>query len=314
MNDVLEFKSVQNGMQISNAVAYIASYRSAARKSGDEFYIIGTFKNKGETLGFKVWEKPLVTALMQNSLEGRVVRISGKASVYNNVLEVSLTAIQPVDDSAYPISLFLKSANVNSLFEEFKNFVSTELSENAQKLLSFIFGNEKIYDRFKEEFAGSRMHDAQIGGLLNHTLKMLRIAKVVYENDSRFGNQPNYKDLLYLSIILHDVGKIWEMNYGVYQKNSYVTHRILGIELLVKYKNAILQVYDDGFYYQLVAVLQGHHGEFEDAPKTVLAYIVHLIDMLESQTTGIFDKIENNEVESRAGWYAVRVDGKYLMY
>ena len=64
------------------------------------------------------------------------------------------------------------------------------------------------------------MHDAQIGGLLNHTMKMMRIAKVVYQNEPRMEQLENYKDMLYLGVILHDIGKIYEMNYGVYQENS----------------------------------------------------------------------------------------------
>ena len=67
------------------------------------------------------------------------------------------------------------------------------------------------------------------------------------------------------------------------------------------------------FYYEIVSVLQGHHGEFGDAPVTVLAYIVHLIDMLDSQTTGIFDKIESNDVVTRANNMTVMVNGKYLV-
>ena len=35
--------------------------------------------------------------------------------------------------------------------------------------------------------------------------------------------------------------------------------------------------------------------------------------MLDSQTTGIFDKIESNEVTMKAGNMAVMVNGKYLI-
>lgn len=312
MPEILDLRTVQDNTEYNNVIVYMSSCRKLPRKDPNKFYLAGTFTNKDSVLSFKIWEDNLVNALSQNSMEGRVIRISGKTKTYNNVMDISVTALQPVDDPNYPISLFLKSADVNSLFEEFKTFVSTDLSDNASKLLAFIFSNEKLYDRFKQEFAGQKMHDAQVGGLLNHTLKMLRIAKVVYSNEPRMANLPNYKDLLYLSIILHDVGKVWEMNMGVYQRNSYVTHRILGIEMLVKYKNVFVQLFDEDFYYQVISVLQGHHGEFGDQPNTVAALIVHMIDMLDSQTTGIFDKIENGETELKAGQVAVRFDSRTL--
>lgn len=311
MAELLNLETVVEGSTVSDAVVYIASYKKSPRKNGMD-YIAGTFTCREKSLSFKVWENNIVDAFIHNNYEGQVARISGKVSSYNNVIELSITSFQPIDDPKYPVTLFMKTADVNSLFNEFKAFVGSELSPNAQQLLAVIFQNEKLYDRFKEEFAGSHMHDAQIGGLLNHTMKMLRIAKVIFENEPRMTNLQNYKDLLYTSVLLHDIGKVFEMNLGVYQQYSYVSHRTLGVEMLVKYKPVFEKLFDDDFYYQVIAVLQGHHGEFGDPPTTVLAYIVHLIDMLDSQTTAIFDKIEGNQVELRAGANAVRLDSRML--
>ena len=83
--------------------------------------------------------------------------------------------------------------------------------------------------------------------------------------------------------------------------------------LKIPYVRLIIQCFDENFYYELISVLQGHHGkEWGDAPNTVLAYLVHLIDMVDSQTTGIFDKIERNEVVTKANNMSVNVDGRYL--
>ena len=312
MASVLDLKTVKDGTILSECIVYLASYKKLPKKDGKTFYIAGSFTKQEDSLSFKIWDTPLVDALSANDLSGRVVKISGTVGSYMNNLDVKITTIEPVDESQYSKSTFLKSADVPGLFDEFTNFVNSELSPNGVKLLLGIFKQENLFERFKEEFAGSKMHDAQIGGLLNHTIKMMRIAKCVYDNEPRMNTLQHYKDMLYLSVILHDIGKVYEMNLGVYQENSFVTHRILGIEMLVKYKSVITDLYDENFYYEIVAVLQGHHGEYGDAPTTVLAYIVHLIDMLESQTTGIFDKIEGNDVSMRAGGMSVYVNGKYL--
>lgn len=314
MAEILDIKSVKEGAMLSDAVVYIPSYKKLTKKDGKSFYIAGTFSRQEDSLNFKVWDSSLVEAMSNKDLQGNVVKISGTVSSYMNVLEVKLTSIALVGETEFPKSLFLKSANVTVLEKEFTDFLRAELSENGFKLLMGIFNTEKIYPRFREEFAGSIMHDAQIGGLLNHSMKMLRIAKCVYENEPRMANLPNFKDLLMLSVTLHDVGKIYEMNLGVYQKTSFVTHRILGIELLVKYKSQIISLFDEDFYYKLVSVLQGHHGkEFGDAPTTIVAFIVHLIDMLDSQATSIFDRIERNDVTQRAGNTSVYVESSYLV-
>ena len=312
MPDILDLSAIKDGSIISNAVVYISSYKRVLKKDGKSGYISGFFANKKDTIGFKVWDAPVVDYLTQNDMQGRVVRINGKANSYMNNVELNVTSITPLDEAEYSRSLFLKSADVDGLFKEFTDFVNTNLTQKGVQLVLGIFKGDKLFERFKEEFAGSRMHDAQVGGLLHHTLKMLKIAKTVVENEPRFGTIENFADLLFVSIIMHDIGKIDEMHFGVYQENSFVSHRILGIERLVKYKTGIIQLYDANFYYELISVLQGHHGEFADKPTTVMAYIVHLIDMLESQTTGIFDKIENNDFTMRAGSMAVVVNDSYL--
>lgn len=313
MADVLDLKTVKDGTILNDCVVYLANYKRLPKKDGKSFYIAGTFTNKEDVLSFKVWDAPLIDYMSGTDLTGKVVKITGSAGSYQNNIDVKINSIEPADETEYPKSLFMKSADVDSLFKEFTDFVNAELSPNAVKLLLGIFKSENLFPRFKEEFAGNKMHDAQIGGLLNHTVKMMKIGKVVYENEPRMNSLQYYKDMLYLSIILHDIGKVFEMLFGVYQENSFVTHRILGIEMLVKYKANIISLFDENFYYEIVSVLQGHHGEFGDAPVTVLAYIVHLIDMLDSQTTGIFDKIESNDVVMKAGNMSVLVNGKYLI-
>lgn len=309
---VVEISALKDGMSLSNAIMYIQSYKKALKKDGKSFYISGVFMKQDATIPFKVWDTSLVEAMSQNDLSGNVVKIQGTVGSYMNNVEIKINAIEPVNSVEYPKSIFLRSADVDSLFKEFTQFMQSEISPQGVNILSFIFKQENILGRFKEEFAGSLMHDALIGGLMHHTVKMLRLAKCVFENEPRMKLLENYKDMLYISVILHDIGKVKEMNLGVYQVNSFVTHRILGIEMLVKYKKLFVEAYDENFYYEVLSVLQGHHGEFGDYPTTVLAYIVHLIDMLDSQTTGIFDKIERNDYTTRAGDMSVYVNNHYL--
>ncbi len=310
---ILDLTAVKDGSNLVDCIVYVNSYKKMLKKDGKNYYIAGNFSNKESSLSFKVWDAPIIELMSQMDYSGCVVKISGAVSSYMNALDVKINSIELADEAQYPKYLFLKSADVPVLFKEFTDFIMGNLSSNAVKIVQGIFKNENLFGRFKEEFAGSKMHDAQIGGLLNHTLKMLKIAKVVCENEPRIDTVPNFKDLLYMGIIFHDIGKVHEMSFGVYTDISFVTHRMLGIELLVKYKAQIIQFFDEHFYYCLISVLQGHHGkEWGDAPNTIGAYLVHLIDMVDSQTTGIFDKIERNEVTQRAGGNSVFVDGIYL--
>ncbi len=83
--------------------------------------------------------------------------------------------------------------------------------------------------------------------------------------------------------------------------------------MLAKYKTIISAHFDESFYYHLLAIVQGHHGAFGEPPKTVLALIVHLLDMVESATTGILDKVDSNDVSEYAGNKSVYYDGNFLV-
>ena len=313
MSSILDLTAVKDGTNISDAIVYISGYEKKLKKDGKSYYIAGNFMNKESAISFKVWDAPIVDVMGQTNLAGCVVKISGAASSYMNAIDIKITSIALADEKEYPKSLFLKTAPVDKLFKEFGDFIVSVLSSIGVNIVQGIFKSENLFDRFKQEFAGSKMHDAQVGGLLNHTLKMLRIAKVVCQNEPRIDSIPHFKDMLYMGIIFHDIGKVYEMDLGVYTDVSFVTHRTLGMEILVKYKAPIIQYFDEHFYYTMLSVLQGHHGkEWGDAPTSVAAFLVHLIDMVDSQTTGIFDKIERNEVNQRAGNNTVYVDGSYL--
>lgn len=300
MSTILDLKNLKVGMALSDCVVYVQDYKKKSYADGKKFFIVGNFVNQGESIPFKVWDAEMVNALDMNDISGKVVKITGSVTSYLNQLEIKAVSFDVNVGEQYPVSMFLKSVDVANVFQVFVDFVNNELSENGIKLLMGIFKAENLFPRFKEEFAGSKMHDALIGGLMHHTVKMLRLAKALSDNEPRLVNVKDYKDILFIGVILHDIGKVYEMNLGVYQPNSFVTHRTLGAELLIKYKEIIVQLYDETFYYQLIAILQGHHGEYGDKPTTILAYIVHLIDMLESQTTGLFDKIENNDFTFKA--------------
>ena len=64
----------------------------------------------------------------------------------------------------------------------------------------------------------------------------------------------------------------------------------------------------------MLAIIQGHHGVYGEPPKTVWALIVHYLDMMDSLTTGILDKITSgNDVREENGLKSVYHDSGYLV-
>lgn len=308
LTGLISLKAVDENSIITGGIVYVLDYSVIPFGNQGKKRLAGTLKNKGELKGFKTFDATIVDFFDKNNVTNTVLKIDGKGDVYNGKTEIMLTGVS-LDVGTYTEKDFAKSVDINTVFREFSAFIKTELDSNYYEVMKLIL-NERI-NEFVTSYAGAKMHDAQVGGLMNHELKMLRLAKVLVQNDERL--EP-FKNLLYAGIALHDFGKIYELNKDSYTKNSFVTHRTMGIEILAQKKNDIVNLIGETNYYHLLAIIQGHHGEYGDAPTTMCSYIVHLIDMLESQTTGILDKIEAGDISiSSANNETVYVGGSNLV-
>ena len=166
-------------------------------------------------------------------------------------------------------------------------------------------------------------HDNCKGGLLAHTVKMVDFLPIVLDNypvlfsdkddSGQLKESPDKRDLLVIGCILHDIGKTREMDYGVYQKGSFVSHRFFGAEMVEEHKDYIVGQYGEEWFYHLIAILLQHHDQFGDPCRDVYALIVHKIDDIESSLTNLSQEIEQNGNTDPSGkfiWY----DNKTLYY
>ena len=73
------------------------------------------------------------------------------------------------------------------------------------------FQDEKTAELFQRAPAAKGFHHIYLGGLLEHTLSVVRLLEKVAEH------YPNLnKDMLITGGILHDIGKIYEFSYNQY--------------------------------------------------------------------------------------------------
>lgn len=271
----------------------------------------GTVVYLGKTMDFIVWDKTLQSIFNTRSFVGVIVLVSGTVTSYKDQLSLTVSSMS-LDHGFMNKGAFFKSIDVDKGYGVFDSFVNTNITDSGMYIINEFFENTKLLEQFKTAWAASRMHDAQVGGLLNHTTKMLNIAKTIITNDPRLSP---YSDLVYLGIIFHDIGKIKEYGLGGSRTSiSFVGHRTFGVEMLTPFKNLFVSVYGEEFYYRLIDIVVGHHGDFNDKPSTVWGYIVHWIDLLESQTTNIFDRLEVNDVDIKEGQKMVWISGDKLVF
>ncbi len=147
--------------------------------------------------------------------------------------------------------------------------------------------------------AGKSMHHAYLGGLCEHTLSILNIAKGFikqYDLD---------QDLLFTGIILHDYGKLRELKqYGVTYtiEGNILGHIIICAEEIANI--AInLGINQDADIMALKHLILSHHGRLDyGSPKEPMikeAYVLSMLDELDAKMNllnNVLEDVRTNEI------------------
>lgn len=308
--------SVVAGTTVSGIIL-VNDYNVLLTKNKKE-YISGTLLS-GTRIDFKAWGSS--NAFSKLKLEEYIstpAYITGTLDNYNGNISITVDDIQAV--SGYSKDLFLETRyNVDAYYTALLKLMNNNVSDNAIKIVNSVFTDD-IISSFKTEFAATSHHDNCKGGLLAHTYKCLSLLtwtlnmyKPLYSipSDEGLTLSQDRKDLLYLGVLFHDIGKLKEMNLGVYQNCAKVSHRYLGVEYLLPCKDLIIEVYGDEWWYDLVSILLQHHDEFGDPCTTLVSYIVSRVDLYESRMT-LLQQLMSEKLVSGSSGSKIYYDGRYL--
>ncbi|MDP8973292.1 MAG: HD domain-containing protein, partial [Actinomycetota bacterium] len=178
-----------------------------------------------------------------------------------------------------------------------RNFEDAYLRELFERMVS----DEELWEAFCLAPAAKGMHHARIGGLLEHSVSCLRIARTIAEL------YPVNRDVLFFGVIFHDVGKTRELSWegGSF---AYTTpgrlqgHVVLGDRIVAAY-TAQIPGFPEELTLQLSHVMLSHQGELEygspEQPKTLEALLVNLVDNLDARTAMFLETTQN---VSPGGW------------
>ena len=287
----------QADKELVKGISILSSYSSQTAKNGKEYYN-GTLKAQGN-LEFKVWGGTLFNQLKEEDYTGVPVYLEAEVNVWNDTKSLILKKVVAVDvdDLGIDITpLDPTKYDIAANEKEFYSLLKEELSPNGFELFKKIYN--RIRKEFRSEYAAVKIHDAYRGGLLAHTLKMLKVLRFIWNTYPNIRENMN-KDLVFIGLAVHDMGKILEYNNGTRTEIAFATHNFLGQEILFEFKKDIVEGFEapvkgsdepivvepfgSDFYYRLQAIIQQHHGEFGEPCHTIESYLVHLVDMFESR-------------------------------
>jgi 3'-5' exoribonuclease len=193
----------------------------------------------------------------------------------------------------------------NALFlETYRNTVGGLTHPHIRALFAALEERKEMFEKFLLFPASIGVHHVYIGGLIEHSLSMaamgIHAASVVGGN----------KDIIVAGALLHDIGKIEELElkggFRYSDRGRLLGHIALGVMMLEELIKEI-----DAFPKEIADVLShiiiSHHGVEEwgspKKPMCVEALIVHYLDNLDAKVMGVKEHLKENMENDRWSEY-----------
>ena len=275
--------------EVIETVVFIKSYDVRPAKNNNKF-MDGMLEMKG-SVPFKVWSGATFDELEKYDYRNMVCFVKAEVNEFNGNKSLILKEVKALEEGSYdPSDFFEEKYQANAYWEALCNLIGKHCTPDGVEIFKEIFW--EIESRFKVEFAARSHHDAVRSGLLAHTYKLVYIMTRVIKLYPNIAKRVD-PDMFALGVALHDIGKIYEYTNGVIEGNGLlVSHHTFGVEILSKNKYFIVELKSEEFYYRLLSIIEQHHGEYEETPRTIEAYLVHMVDNLESTFQAIDESIE----------------------
>ncbi|MBC8165389.1 MAG: HD domain-containing protein [Bryobacteraceae bacterium] len=254
------------------------------KKTGEPYLSMILCDRTGE-LDARMWDN--VAEVMETFERDDFLRVRGLLQVHHNRLQIAVHKLQkqPMETVDYVDFFPSSERNPDEMYAELRAFVSAIGNDYLRSLASAIIEDPAIQQRLRVAPAARNVHHAFLGGLLEHTLSMCVLAKLIgthYKNIDL--------DLLMTGVVLHDIGKVSELTYdrtfGYSDDGQLLGHIVMGLQIINDKIRGI-----EGFPPRLRTLIGhmilSHHGELEyGSPKVPLfpeALLLHHIDNLDSR-------------------------------
>jgi 3'-5' exoribonuclease len=277
-------------------------------------YMSLSLKDKSGVIEAKVWER--VEELNGLFDKNDIVRIKARPRLYQEKIQLNVTDIQRVDEGM-PFELIRQffpesETNGEALKEEYFRITGELKNPALNGLFSVLSTKKEMLEKFFFYPASIGVHHIYVGGLLEHSISMAKMARHVV---SVVGGDP---DLVLAGCLLHDIGKIEEIDvrkgFKYTDRGRLLGHITLGVTILEDLLHEVKD-FPGNIADVLSHIIVSHHGVEEwGSPKKPMfteALIVHYLDNLDAKVMGVKEHMKDNMEDERWSEYHRLYESKF---
>lgn len=272
-------QDLREGDYIKNEIYLCKTKQSLTGKSGKN-YVSLILQDKTGTIDAKIWD-------FNNEIEQYeamdFVHVDARVTSFQDSLQLNVSRIyKSREGEYYPEDYFpVTTKNIDEMYQEIKEIIGALKDENLKTLAEHFFVQDAEFVKaFKSHSAAKSVHHSFVGGLLEHTLSVVKLCKYFASTYPIIN-----KDLLITAALLHDVGKMEELSS--FPENDYTDdgqllgHIFIGANKVNAYINTMSK-FPSKLANELVHCILAHHGEMEygspKKPATIEAMALHFAD------------------------------------
>lgn len=242
---------------------------------------------------------------------GDVVIVGGKMNQFQGRLQMIISDMSKLDEGQFDREDYIQKAGSapEKMYQELIEIVESLEEVYIKDLLLSVLHDPEIARRLKIWQAGKSIHHAYQSGLLEHILSCTKLAVIL---------SPHYKvnrSYVVAGCVLHDICKIYELTEGPVvdytEEGKLVGHLVKGLEVVDEHAFKIKN-FPYNMKLHLKHILLSHHGEYEygspKIPSTSEAYLVHLIDLMDSKMSSLEQVKKNDNSSSHWSGFVKHMD------
>ena len=275
---------------------FLVQHKDIRRKRTGEPYLSLILADRTGELEAKMWDN--VSEVMDTFDRDDFLKVRGQLQVYQNRRQLTVHRLQRQDASTLDLADFFPASqrDPDQMLSELRGIIAALQNPHLRALLELMFNDPEIAQRYKVAPAAKSVHHAYLGGLIEHVLSMCGLARFVASH------YPDIDlDLLLAGVILHDVGKIYELSYerGFHytSEGQLLGHIFIGLRMLDE-KMRQLPDFPAKLRTLLEHMIISHHGELEFGsprpPSFPEALLLHYIDNIDSKLECMRASIHND--------------------
>jgi 3'-5' exoribonuclease len=297
-------KSIQEQDRISSP--FLIKYAAVATGKTGKPYMNVILTDKTGDVEARVFDQ--VPKFHSQAVKDTFVQVEGSAQSFNGRIQIHIKDMIVLREDEVSLDEFLPPTFLSpeKIYAELVELIRSMNDPYYKALMESIFIEDlEIITKLKKAPAAKSMHHAYPVGLLEHVVSICKTLDFLSKNYSPFVD----RDLLFVGGMMHDLGKIWELQFE--KTTDYTTegrligHLVMGSELIESKVNFLdsQQGRLPGKFpieKKLLAkhMILAHHGKQEfgspKEPACIEALIVHMVDDLDSKVNAIRVFIEND--------------------